>query len=125
MDCYKCITETLDFLLSTSLSHPQSPSVPSSPGPPPAPDPNRLTNREAQIYVSVAQLSETKDHSYLIYMLLLTKYCWFVDHTRVQEALYKVAFQISFSLFGAILDLLVSTYGILLFLQYAYCQKGS
>ena len=53
MDCYKCITETLDFLLSTSLSHPHSPSVPSSPGPPPAPDPNRLTNREAQIYVSI------------------------------------------------------------------------
>ena len=51
-DCYRCITETLDYLLSTSMSHPQAPSVPRSPGPPPAQDPNRLTNAEAEQYVS-------------------------------------------------------------------------
>ncbi|KAK2140069.1 hypothetical protein LSH36_1494g00009 [Paralvinella palmiformis] len=77
MDCYKCITETLDFLLSTSLSHPQSPSVPSSPGPPPAPDPNRLTNREAQIYVdevfSLALKSQDKMFHICLYDWLIMK----------------------------------------------------
>ena len=34
------------------MSHPQAPSVPRSPGPPPAQDPNRLTNAEAEQYVS-------------------------------------------------------------------------
>ena len=52
-DCYKCITETLEYLLSTSLSHPQAPSVPKSPGPPPTPDPNTLSNAEAEQYVSI------------------------------------------------------------------------
>ena len=51
MDCYKCITETLDYLMSTSLTLPQQTSVPSLPGPPPAADPNRLTNTEAEKYV--------------------------------------------------------------------------
>ncbi len=50
-DCYKCITEMLEFLLFTSQSHPQAPSVPKSPGPPPTPDPNMLTNAEAEQYV--------------------------------------------------------------------------
>ncbi|XP_013406007.1 nuclear pore complex protein Nup155 [Lingula anatina] len=50
MDCYRCITEMLSYLLSTSMSHPQAPSVPRSPGPPPAPDPHRLTNTEAEQY---------------------------------------------------------------------------
>ena len=53
LDCYKCITEILDYLLSTSMSHPQAPSVPKSPGPPPVQDPNRLTNAEAEQYVRI------------------------------------------------------------------------
>ena len=46
--------ETLEYLLSTSMSHPQAPSVPKSPGPPPTPDPNTLTNAEAEHYVSTS-----------------------------------------------------------------------
>ena len=56
-DSYRCITETLDHLLSTSMSHPAAPSVPTSPGPPPPVDPNRLTNAEAQKYVSYVALN--------------------------------------------------------------------
>lgn len=52
MECYKCITETLDYLLSTSQAHPQAPSVPRSPGPPPPADPNTLSNTDAAKYVS-------------------------------------------------------------------------
>eukprot|EP00918_Siedleckia_nematoides_P061729 GHVU01134755.1.p1 GENE.GHVU01134755.1~~GHVU01134755.1.p1 ORF type:complete len:766 (+),score=73.70 GHVU01134755.1:2125-4422(+) len=47
MDCYRCILETLKYLMFTSQSHPQAPSVPHSPGPPPARDPTQLTNAEA------------------------------------------------------------------------------
>ena len=54
MDCYKCITESLDFLLATNASHPQSTSVPKSPGPPPAKDESRLTTAEADHYVSIS-----------------------------------------------------------------------
>lgn len=53
MDCYKCITESLDFLLATNASHPQSTSVPKSPGPTPAKDESRLTTAEADHYVSI------------------------------------------------------------------------
>ena len=59
LDCYRCITETLDYLLSTSMSHPQAPSVPRSPGPPPVQDPNRLTNAEAEQYVSKRSIFRT------------------------------------------------------------------
>ena len=52
MDCYKCITESLDFLLDASQAHPQAPSVPKAPGPPPPPDVNRLSSQEADAYVS-------------------------------------------------------------------------
>ena len=52
MDAYKCITETLRYLLSTSLAHPQAPNVPQQPGPPPPHDPDRLTSAEAEQYVS-------------------------------------------------------------------------
>ena len=51
LDCYKCITETLDFLLCTSMAHPQAPSVPKAPGPPPPADTNRLSNSQADKYV--------------------------------------------------------------------------
>ena len=55
MDCYKCITETLNYLLSTSLSHPQAPSVPKLPGPPQVTDdPNRLACAEAEKHVSTS-----------------------------------------------------------------------
>ena len=57
MDCYKCITETLNYLLSTSLSHPQAPSVPKLPGPPQVTDdPNRLACAEAEKHVSTSYL---------------------------------------------------------------------
>ena len=52
MDCYKCITESLEYLLSISQAHPQAPSVPRSPGPPPPQDPNVLSNTDAARYVS-------------------------------------------------------------------------
>ena len=70
-DSYKCITEMLEFLLSTSQSHPQAPSVPKSPGPPPAPDPNMLTNAEAEQYVSTSQLYKLASFLRRIVKLLL------------------------------------------------------
>ena len=41
------------------MSHPQAPSVPRSPGPPPVQDPNRLTNAEAEQYVSKRSIFRT------------------------------------------------------------------
>ena len=55
-DCYKCITESLDYLLSTSQAHPQAPSVPKAPGPPPPPAADRLTGDDADRYVSLQLL---------------------------------------------------------------------
>lgn len=50
-DCYRCITETMDYLLSTGQQFPQAPSVPRVPGPPPVHDPGRLSGAEAEKYV--------------------------------------------------------------------------
>jgi len=50
-DCYRCVTETLDYLLSTGQQYPQAPSVPRVPGPPPVHDPGRLSGAEAEKYV--------------------------------------------------------------------------
>lgn len=55
MECYNCITDTLAYLLSASVSHPHAPSVPKSPGPPPQPDPNRMTTYDAEKHVSGVQ----------------------------------------------------------------------
>lgn len=57
MECYNCITDTLAYLLSASVSHPHAPSVPKSPGPPPQPDPNRMTTYDAEKHVSHVQHS--------------------------------------------------------------------
>ena len=54
-DCYRCITETLDYLLSTGQQFPQAPSVPRLPGPPPVHDPGRLSGAEAEKYVITSQ----------------------------------------------------------------------
>lgn len=51
MESYNCITDTLAYLLSASVSHPHAPSVPKSPGPPPQPDPNRMTTYDAEKHV--------------------------------------------------------------------------
>lgn len=59
MDCYKCITETLNYLLSASQPH-QAPSVPKLPGPPQVTDdPNRLANMEAEKHVGTSTESPT------------------------------------------------------------------
>lgn len=56
MESYNCITDTLAYLLSASVSHPHAPSVPKSPGPPPQPDPNRMTTYDAEKHVRFVQL---------------------------------------------------------------------
>ncbi|XP_041357627.1 nuclear pore complex protein Nup155-like [Gigantopelta aegis] len=50
MECYSCVTNTLAYLWSASISHPQVTSVPKTSGPPPAPDPTRITAAEADKY---------------------------------------------------------------------------
>ena len=66
-DCYRCILETLKYLMFTSHSHPQAPSVPQSPGPPPTRDPTQLTNAEAGQYVSaLTSVISIYQSSYLI-----------------------------------------------------------
>ena len=52
-ECYKCLTETLDYLLSTGQHHPMAPNVPLSPGPPPPNDVGRLSGAEAEKYVGL------------------------------------------------------------------------
>uniref|UniRef100_H9GQI4 Nuclear pore complex protein Nup155 n=1 Tax=Anolis carolinensis TaxID=28377 RepID=H9GQI4_ANOCA len=48
VNCYKCITDTLQELVNQSKAAPQSPSVPKKPGPPVlSSDPNMLSNEEA------------------------------------------------------------------------------
>lgn len=56
MESYNCITDTLAYLLSASVSHPHAPSVPKSPGPPPQPDPNRMTTYDAEKHVRFVEL---------------------------------------------------------------------
>ncbi|CAC5400979.1 NUP155 [Mytilus coruscus] len=52
MECYNCITDTLGYLMSASVSHPQAPSIPKGPGPPPTPDPSILNAADAEKYKS-------------------------------------------------------------------------
>ncbi|XP_041042883.1 nuclear pore complex protein Nup155 isoform X1 [Carcharodon carcharias] len=48
LNCYKCISDTLQELVNQSKAAPQSPSVPKLPGPPVlTSDPNMLSNEEA------------------------------------------------------------------------------
>ncbi|XP_072448887.1 nuclear pore complex protein Nup155 isoform X2 [Chiloscyllium punctatum] len=48
LNCYKCISDTLQELVNQSKAAPQSPSVPKLPGPPVlSSDPNMLSNEEA------------------------------------------------------------------------------
>ncbi|KAK7492894.1 hypothetical protein BaRGS_00015841 [Batillaria attramentaria] len=50
MECYKCITETLNYLWNAATAHPQSPSMPRSPGPAQTVDPNHMAVEQAQKY---------------------------------------------------------------------------
>ncbi|KAM9329214.1 nuclear pore complex protein Nup155 [Gastrophryne carolinensis] len=51
LNCYKCITDTLQELVNQSKAAPQSPSVPKKPGPPMlSSDPNMLSNEEAGLH---------------------------------------------------------------------------
>ncbi|ELU06399.1 hypothetical protein CAPTEDRAFT_198384 [Capitella teleta] len=84
MDCYKCITETLDYLLQTSMSHPQAPSVPHSPGPAPPPDPNRLTNAQAQNYVEEVFALALKSEDELFHVHL---YEWLIRNNLTEKLL--------------------------------------
>ena len=53
--CYKCITDTMQELVTHSKAAPQSPSVPKQPGPPVmTSDPNMLSNEDATAHVSTA-----------------------------------------------------------------------
>lgn len=57
LNCYKCITDTLQELVNQSKAAPQSPSVPKKPGPPVlSSDPNMLSNEEAGHHVSATQV---------------------------------------------------------------------
>ena len=84
MDSYKCITETLGYLLNTSMSHPQSRSVPNMPGPPPTPDPNKLTNAEAEQYTEkVLRLSLKSDDE----MFHVALYDWLISMELTEKLL--------------------------------------
>ncbi|CAL1535434.1 unnamed protein product, partial [Lymnaea stagnalis] len=48
MDCYKHLTNTLSYLWSASINHPQAPSLPLLPGPPANVDPSRMDPEEAE-----------------------------------------------------------------------------
>ena len=50
-DCYKCITETLGYLMSACVLHPQGDTIPKTPGAPPAPDASRISAADAEQYV--------------------------------------------------------------------------
>jgi len=82
--CYRCITETLEHLLSTSLSHPQAPSVPTSPGPPPPTDPNRMTTQAAQQYTDDVFSLCLKSDDELFHVHL---YDWLVSHNLTEKLL--------------------------------------
>ncbi|XP_074640475.1 nuclear pore complex protein Nup155-like [Tubulanus polymorphus] len=81
---YKCITDTLGGLLSTSMLHPQSPSVPRTPGPPPAVDTDRLTSNEAEQYSeSMFQLALRSDDQ-LFHVAL---YEWLLEQKLYEKLL--------------------------------------
>ncbi|BFZ16747.1 hypothetical protein BsWGS_19786 [Bradybaena similaris] len=50
MECYQCVIDTLSYLWSASVSHPQAPSVPQSPGPPASADSSRMDVQQAELY---------------------------------------------------------------------------
>ena len=53
MECYKCVTETLNYLWNAATALPQSPSMPKMPGPPPPThDPSHMAVEQAEYYVS-------------------------------------------------------------------------
>ncbi|KAL5017128.1 hypothetical protein ScPMuIL_006717 [Solemya velum] len=84
MGCYKCITETLGYLMSASISHPQAPSIPKSPGLPPAPDPGRISAVDADRYkADVFQLA-LKSEDELFHMAL---YDWLFSMNLTEKLL--------------------------------------
>ncbi|KAK2179646.1 hypothetical protein NP493_478g02009 [Ridgeia piscesae] len=85
MDCYKCITETLNYLLSTSLSHPQAPSVPKLPGPPQVTDdPNRLACAEAEKHSEEVFRLSLKSDDELFHVAL---YDWLINKSLSEKLL--------------------------------------
>jgi len=49
-ECYKCITDTICYLWSASVNHPQAPSVPTQPGPPATTDTRLMDPQQAEAY---------------------------------------------------------------------------
>ncbi|KAI0209905.1 hypothetical protein LSAT2_005340 [Lamellibrachia satsuma] len=84
MDCYKCITETLNYLLSASQPH-QAPSVPKLPGPPQVTDdPNRLANMEAEKHTEEVFRLSLKSDDELFHVAL---YDWLINKSLSEKLL--------------------------------------
>ncbi|XP_062607131.1 nuclear pore complex protein Nup155-like [Saccostrea cucullata] len=84
MECYNCITDTLAYLLSASVSHPHAPSVPKSPGPPPQPDPNRMTTHDAEKHKEEVFRMSLKSDDELFHVAL---YDWFFNANLTEKLL--------------------------------------
>ncbi|KAG1694110.1 Nuclear pore complex protein Nup155 [Nymphon striatum] len=83
-EAYKIITDLLGQLLTSSMSHPQSPSVPKQPGPPPIPDPNMLSPQQASQYAEeVFQLALQSEDELFHYSL----YDWLVENKFTERLL--------------------------------------
>ncbi|KAJ8305762.1 hypothetical protein KUTeg_016307 [Tegillarca granosa] len=86
MECYNCITDTLQYLLTASVSHPQAPSVPKAPGPPPTPDPSRLSALDAEKYQSDVFRLALKSDDELFHVAL---YDWMFNSNLTEKLLEK------------------------------------
>lgn len=84
MESYNCITDTLAYLLSASVSHPHAPSVPKSPGPPPQPDPNRMTTYDAEKHKEDVFRMSLKSDDEMFHVAL---YDWFFNASLTEKLL--------------------------------------
>uniref|UniRef100_A0A2C9M6L4 Nucleoporin Nup133/Nup155-like N-terminal domain-containing protein n=1 Tax=Biomphalaria glabrata TaxID=6526 RepID=A0A2C9M6L4_BIOGL len=84
MECYKCITDTLNYLWSASNSLPQAPGVPLQPGPPASVDSARMDAQQAETYwEQVFQIALRSDDP-LFHSAL---YDWFFTKNHAEKLL--------------------------------------
>ncbi|XP_046901135.1 nuclear pore complex protein Nup155 isoform X1 [Hypomesus transpacificus] len=75
--CYKCITDTMQELVTQSKAAPQSPSVPKQPGPPVmTSDPNMLSNEDATAHLEQMLTLAQRSHDELFHIAL---YNWLIQ----------------------------------------------
>ncbi|KAK3794466.1 hypothetical protein RRG08_003619 [Elysia crispata] len=82
MECYKCITDVLSFLWSSSVSpETQAPSIPLQPGPPVNPDQSRMDALQAETYrEEVLQMALASDDP--LFHAALYDWLFVTNHTE-------------------------------------------